>query len=281
MSLALVTVIHDSAPELERMLASVRRFVEPFPQVIVVDSGSSDDGAQRAAAWGAEVVRLDGNPGFGTANNAGVQRAEGDIVALLNPDIELLDGGLPALADAARLRDGLHVPRLLSADGTVQDTAHPVPGTPIGLVRALSPGPLRRAIGERRVGWAIAAAMVARTETLRALGPFDPRAFLFFEDLDLCLRAGRSGVPTVLHPGIRLSHAGGHSTRPAFGGEPIELQVGRRREVVGASLGPHALRRDDVAQLLEHGIRAVRSRDRAYLRAIRRARSRERQNSPS
>jgi len=124
----------------------------------------------------------------------------------------------------------------------------------------------------RRVGWAIAAVVAARTDTLRRLGPFDPAAFLFFEDLELCLRAAAAGVPTELHPEIALRHAGGHSTRPAYHGEPHELLARRRREVVGAHLGRRALALDDLAQGVTFASRALahrgRDRERAQLRAL-------------
>jgi GT2 family glycosyltransferase len=137
------------------------------------------------------------------------------------------------------------------------------------------PAPLReraephRADAPRTVGWAIAAAVIARTSTLRDLGPFDPVDFLFYEDLDLCLRARARGVPTELHPEIRLLHAGGHATGPAFGGEPHELLAARRRAVVGARLGPRALALDDAAQALTFATRA------AARRALRRDAGRE------
>jgi GT2 family glycosyltransferase len=120
-------------------------------------------------------------------------------------------------------------------------------------------------IGEQKPAWATAAAIVALTETLRRLGPFDPTIILFGEDLDLCLRARALGIPTVLHRDVELVHAGGHST----GAEDIPLRVARHRDTVGARLGSAAQRRDDVIQLLEHGARAFRARDRAYVRAIR------------
>jgi N-acetylglucosaminyl-diphospho-decaprenol L-rhamnosyltransferase len=257
-SVTVLSVIHDSADHLRRMLASLDTADH---QLIVVDTGSSDDGAAIARAAGAEIVDLPHNPGFGAANNAGLERATGDVTAMLNPDIVLAPGALRALAGAARARDALHVPRLRDPDGTPQDSVHPLPGARLNLLRAIAPGPIRRRLGERAQGWAIAAAMVARTGTLRALGPFDPGAFLFFEDLDLCLRAGAAGVPVALHRDVAVTHAGGHST----GAEDIALQVRRRREVVGEERWA----RDRRALLLEHGLRAWRPRDRGYVRALR------------
>jgi len=277
-ALTIVTVLHDSAAEVEALIASVRRHLgAEMPRIVAVDSGSTDDGPARAEVAGAEVVRLDGNPGFGAANNAGVALAETAITALLNPDITLEDDGLLRLADAARTTDALHVPRLRGTDGHVQDSAHALPGTRRELLRALAPGPLRAepwrtARATRPVGWAIAAAVVARTSTLASLGPFDPTAFLFYEDLELCLHARATGIPTILHPDVALTHAGAHSTRPAYGGEPVATLVGRRRHVIGEHLGASALRRDDAAQVLTHALRAFRARDRAFLRATVRAR---------
>ena len=265
--ISVVTVIHNSAEHLTRLLASLGAHA-PGAQVIVVDSGSSDDGAQIAEERGAEVVDLPDNPGYGAGNNAGVQRARHDVTALLNPDVELLDGGMLELARRVD-GDALLYPRLLNPDGSVQDSAHPRPGTASEVARALLPSRLApqpyRAKTKTTIGWAIAAALVARTETLKRLGPFDPDAFLFYEDLALSLRAERC----ELHPDIALRHVGGHST----GSDRLSVEATRRREVVGERLGAKALRNDDVAQALTFVRAGVRSRRaREQLRALRVAR---------
>jgi N-acetylglucosaminyl-diphospho-decaprenol L-rhamnosyltransferase len=283
-ALSIVTVLHQSAPELPRLLGSIDAHLHPRPEIVAVDSGSTDGGADLAREAGAEVIVLEGNLGFGAATNTGVRQARNDVTALLNPDCELLDGSLAELAARAATTDALLVPRLLDPDGSPQRSAHPLPGRPASLLRAVLPGPAlpqpHRARRTRAVGWAIAACLVARTELLQRLGPFDPDAFLFYEDLDLCLRAREAGVPTVLHPDVRVRHLGGRSTERAFGAEPFELQARRRREVVGARLGRGALRVDDAAQALTFGLRAAVGRDRrrsvAALNALRAARADQR-----
>jgi N-acetylglucosaminyl-diphospho-decaprenol L-rhamnosyltransferase len=279
-SFTIVTVLHDSAPELAQLLRSVRDQLPDDTQLVAVDSGSCDNGPALATAAGAEVIVLDGNPGFGAASNAGVARARHDVTVLLNPDCELRDAGLAALAARAAGFEALLVPRLIEADGALQRSAHPLPGRPSALVRAVLPTRAlpqpHRARRPRPVGWAIAACLAAPTALLRRLGPFDPEAFLFYEDMDLCLRAHAAGVPTILHPEVVVRHLGGRSTARAFGGEAFELQARRRREVVGARLGPRALRIDDGAQALTFGLRAAVGRERgrnlAALRALRAAR---------
>ncbi|HEV7751389.1 MAG TPA: glycosyltransferase family 2 protein [Baekduia sp.] len=284
---AIVCVLHDSAADLRRLLASLG----PDIHVVVVDAGSSDDGPQLARDWGAEVIEA-GDVGFGAANNLGLERVGSTVTLLLNPDIVVHEPGvLDRLARHARREDALHAPRLLNPDGSVQHSAHPEPGGASALLPALVhpralPAPLRlradpwRAAEQRPVGWAIAAALAARTDTLRRLGPFDPQQFLFYEDLDLALRARDAGVPTILHPDLTLEHRGGHSTGPAYGGEPLELLARRRREVIGRHRGTRALALDDVAQGLTFATRAAArallrraaGRELAQLRALRAAR---------
>jgi GT2 family glycosyltransferase len=287
-----VTVLHDSAAPLRALLASLAAHHDPPPPVVAADSGSRDDGAHVARAAGATVVDLPGNPGFGAANNAALERVTTPVTVLCNPDVEVRDDALSRLAAAASAQDALHVPRLVGRDGRVEDSAHPVPGGAAGLVAAVLPPralprparerlqPWRAAPGAapRRVGWAIAACVAARTQTLRELGPFDPAAFLFYEDLDLCLRAAQTGRPTILHPGLTVVHAGRHSTGPALG-PAHEQQARRRREVVRARLGTRALALDDAAQALTFATRAAvkglagaGARERAQLRALRAAR---------
>ena len=287
---AIVTVIHDSEAELAALLDSIERTLPDRPELVVVDSGSRDGGPELARGWGAELVELGANLGFGAGCNAGVARVATPVTALVNPDVELPDDGLAKLADDARDGSAILAPRLLNADGSVQDSAHPRPGTLEGLVPALVPRPLLpgrlrrryepwRSDDPRAVGWALGACLVARTDLLLRLGPFDPGAFLFYEDLDLCMRAADAGVPTVLRPDVAVRHAGGTSVARALSGEALELRARRRRAVM-AGRGRRALLLDDAAQAATFATRAaVRallrrggSRERAQLRALRAAR---------
>jgi N-acetylglucosaminyl-diphospho-decaprenol L-rhamnosyltransferase len=267
MPFSVVTVLHDSAPELVAMLHSIDAHLDPRPQVIAVDAGSRDGGPDEAGNWGAVVVGMAGDPGFGAACNAGLERATHDVTVLLNPDCRLVDDSLARLAAVVHAHPGaLHAPRLLNRDRTVQRSAHPVPGT-VGAVAAATVHPplLPRAIRERiepyradrprTVGWAIAACLAADTATLRRLGPFDPVAHLFAEDMDLCLRARASGIRTVLHPDLRIVHTGGHATMRD--GEPFDTLARRRRTVIAATRGRRALVLDDLAQGMTFTTRAA------------------------
>jgi glycosyltransferase involved in cell wall biosynthesis/GT2 family glycosyltransferase len=265
--MALVTVTHNSAAAVDRLLRSVDTHL-PGARVIVVDSGSIDGSGTvaRAAAPRATVLELGENVGFGRASNIGVEAVEEPICVLINPDAELVDGSLADLAAellAPGVPEQILAPAVLSPDGSRQQTGHLDPDSPLLWLKALVPpaalpAPLRvmvdpwRSQRSRRVGWAVGACLVAPTVTLRRLGPFDERIFLFGEDLDLGLRAADAGVETVFRPDARVVHLDAHSTEPTFGGEPYELLARQRRAVIGERRGEEAAQRDDQISLLTY-----------------------------
>jgi GT2 family glycosyltransferase/glycosyltransferase involved in cell wall biosynthesis len=293
----LLTVTHNSAEELAALLRSVRRHL-PGSRVVVVDSASSDNTvaiARRGTpAVEVEVVALANNVGFGRGCNIGLERVLTQVTALVNPDVELLDDSLLGLAaETLRIdRPGrLLAPLVLTPDGSRQDSVHPLPTSPADLARALIPPALLpgragsalapwRASSPRRVGWAVGCAIVARTDTLRRLGPFDERIFMYGEDLDLGVTAAASGVETWFWPHGRVLHHGAHSTQVAFSGEPYERLARARHDAVRRRLGPRRARIDDTAQAVTFASRlAVKrllrrdaGRERLQLEAIERIR---------
>jgi glycosyltransferase involved in cell wall biosynthesis/GT2 family glycosyltransferase len=285
--LAVLTVTHNSARELPGLVRSVRRHL-PGARVLVVDSASADGSAELARSLGADVITLTENVGFGRACNRGLEAVDEPATALLNPDVELIDDSLLALVAEAGRADRpprLLAPLVLNVDGTRQQTAHPVPGSAADLIRALVPpvlvpGPALapwRARRPRRVGWAVGAALVARTDVLRRLGPFDPAIFMYGEDLELGLRAAAAGIPTWFWPAGRVVHGGAHASEAAYGGEPFEVLARGRHDVVANRLGDARARRDDRAQALtfasrgalKRALRRPAERERAQLAAVR------------
>ncbi len=263
-SLAVVTVTHDSAAMLERLLASMSRRL-PGVEIVVVDCASRDHSLAVARSHGGvTAIELEENVGFGRACNRGVAHVRAPVTALLNPDVEVLDDSLLELAAEALREDRpprLLAPRVLNSDGSLQDTVHPCPGSPADLVRSLLPPaalPGRagvalapwRAESPRRVGWAVGCALVARTRTLRELGPFDESTFMYGEDLELALHARQRGIATWLWPSARVIHRRAHATGPAFGGEAFERLARARHQAVRGRLGPRWAEVDAGAQMI-------------------------------
>ncbi len=292
--LALVTVTHNSAPELEGLLRSHQQHLPGVP-LIVVDAGSDDDSVEIARRYEtADVVPLEQNVGFGRGCNDGLRAVRAPVSVLINPDVEFVDDSLLLLAAEAVRTDRperVLAPLVLYPSGARQDSVHPAPTSPADLLRSLVPPaavpgrlgiPLApwRAVRPRRVGWAVGCALVARTATFRRLGPFEERFFLYGEDLDLGLKAREAGVETWFWPQARVVHHRAASTARAFGEEPVELLASTRREAIAGRLGLRRARIDDAAQALTFASRAlVKSalgrdarRERHQLEGLRRAR---------
>jgi N-acetylglucosaminyl-diphospho-decaprenol L-rhamnosyltransferase len=261
--LAIVTVTHNSAPELAALLRSVERHL-PLAHVVVADNASQDDSVAVARSFAGRitVLELEQNHGFGVACNIALRTVREPVAGLLNPDVELLDQSLLELARELGRPAGearILAPIVLRPDGSRQDSVHPVPTSAADLLRAvippgLVPGRLGiplapwRADRPRRVGWAVGCALIARTATLERLGPFDEQIFLYGEDLELGLRSAAAGIETWFWPTARVLHRGAHSSRAAFGGEPFERLAQARHDVIQRRLGSGRARGDDLAQ---------------------------------
>jgi glycosyltransferase involved in cell wall biosynthesis len=72
-------------------------------EVIVVNDGSSDETSERAAAWGARVIDLPENRGYGAALKVGIAASTADFIAIIDADGTYPPETIPALM--ARLGD--------------------------------------------------------------------------------------------------------------------------------------------------------------------------------
>lgn len=266
---SVVVVTWNSARELPALFGSARRHLARQPEWIVVDNGSSDDTLDIAADLmpEARVMALGENRGFSGANNIGVRQASGDVVVLLNPDVELVDGSLDGLAALAASTGALCGGRLLNPDGSSQISAHPAVGSGWALATAFLPwqamprGLRRRCVPWRvderlEVGWLSGACLAARRTVLTALGPFDERLHLFGEDIDLGVRAATLGVPRIYAPDVcRVIHEGGRSTVQRFTDDGLLRKVTARRWVARERLGAARAAGDLGCEVLIHGTR--------------------------
>ena len=92
LKVSIVIPLYNKAPYIERALHSIRAQTLSDFEVIVVDDGSTDDGASIVAAYSDPRVRLirQSNAGPGPARNAGIAEAKGEFIAFLDADDEWL-----------------------------------------------------------------------------------------------------------------------------------------------------------------------------------------------
>lgn len=200
-------------------LASLYADGYPCLSVVVVDNGSVDDSVPsiRAAYPDAIVLEAGRNLGFTGGNNVGILYAldhGADYVYLLNNDTTIEAGSLEKLAAAAEghARAGIVAPIMHYADrpGEVW-----FGGSSLDIGRGLAlhdhsdvPAVLEP---PREIPWVTGCAMLVRAEALRALGGFDERYYLYFEDVDLSVRVRKLGCTIVLVPSARIYHKCGQT----------------------------------------------------------------------
>lgn len=112
MKVSVVIPAYNSSRTLRELLESIEESREQDFEVIVVDDGSTDDGAEAAASLGARVVRLERNSGPAVARNAGVKAAQGEIILFLDSDVRLKPGLIAHVAGRMEAE-----PELLALNG--------------------------------------------------------------------------------------------------------------------------------------------------------------------
>jgi mycofactocin glycosyltransferase len=193
-----VTVVVPALVLGESALAEIVRCCAGVAGVIAVDDASDPP---VTAVAGSRVLRLRTNAGPAVARNAGLGAVRTPLVAFVDTDVRLEPGWLRSLlGHFADDRVGLVAPRVASAPGAGPVARYEQGHSPLDL----GPEPGRIAPGTR-LSYVPAAAIVVRTEALRAIGGFD-RSLRFGEDVDAVWRLVEAGWRCRYEPASVVQH---------------------------------------------------------------------------
>jgi N-acetylglucosaminyl-diphospho-decaprenol L-rhamnosyltransferase len=194
---------------LVRTLRSLQAQSRPV-DVVVVDNGSFDGTAELVRSEFPQValLALGENLGFGPALNRAVGEHPADPLILLNNDVEceprfveaLLDAAAGEVESVAGVLVQEEAPELIDSAGVVADR------TLMGF-DYLHGEPLEAAETAADPLGPTGGAALYRLDAFRAVGGFDERIFLYYEDLDLALRLRAAGARSRLAAGARAVHA--------------------------------------------------------------------------
>lgn len=198
-------------------------------RVTVVDNASTDSSCDGLdAALPLRVIRNADNRGFGAACNQGAAGSDADLILFLNPDTRLQAGSLerPAafLQAPANGRVGIVGIQLVDAQGHVARNCARAPsawstvGISLGLDRLLPwifpPHFMREWPHDetRVVDQVMGAFFLVRRTVFDAIGGFDERFFVYYEDLDFAQRARALGWSSVYLASAQAFHRGQGTT---------------------------------------------------------------------
>lgn len=225
-----VTVSYGSEGVLDQFFASLESASSSDLKVVVADN-RPDAGApvrELAERYGVAYLPMSANLGYGGAMNAAVRTLPADIpwVLVSNPDIEIHPGAIDELVRVGEsdARIGAVGP-LVETDGEIYPSARAIPSLRMGLGHALfaniwpsNPWSRRyhsdneRPPRERDAGWLSGSCLLIRREAFDAVGGFDDRFFMYFEDVDLGYRLAKAGWRNRYAPSATVMHSGAHST---------------------------------------------------------------------
>ena len=200
-------------------------------EILVVDNGSTDGSPEMVEQEFPQVrlFRSKTNLGFGAANNLALAEAKGRYFVLLNSDAFFQPGALElAIRHMDETPDcGVGGARLVGRDGALQPSArrfHSILRDMLVLTGLAAKRPQSRIFGAfdrtwadpdqaAAVDWVPGAFSILRPEAIARVGMFDPAFFLYYEEVDLCLRIRQAGYTVWYWPDVVVIHVGGESSR--------------------------------------------------------------------
>lgn len=218
-------LLRECLQSVERESAGLRT------EVLVVDNQSRDGSPEMIEREfpAVRLLRSQENLGFGAANNLALSAARGRYAVLLNSDAFLCPNALRLAVEQMDRHPeaGLAGARLVGRDFSWQPSARMFPNifTDAFVFTGLAGRyPKSRIFGRSdrtwadpleaaEVDWVPGAFSILRAEALAKVGAFDPRFFLYLEEVDLCRRMKQAGYRIWYWPEIVVIHLGGESSR--------------------------------------------------------------------
>ena len=233
-SVSVIIVSWNAKDYLEKCLDSLAINGGRYPlEIIVVDNDSSDGSPELVEKRYPQVrlIRSGSNLGFAKANNIGLAQSSGDVLLLVNSDVEVLPGCIDGLvrhlqSDASV---GMAGPRITGGDGLLQRSCRSFPTLWNMLCRALG---LDTVLGKWKLFSGYSMRYWSQTETrpvdiltgcfwavkrqaYEEVGGLDEAFFIYGEDMDWCKRFWMKGWKLTFLATSRAIHYGGGSSRNA------------------------------------------------------------------
>ncbi len=222
--LSIVIVSHNTRLLLKRCLDTMYSSLSRAPftyEVIVVENNSTDGTLKMLKSYkSVKIILNPSNYGYGKANNQGIMSARGEVILLLNSDIEVLNNAIGVLFAffLAQPQNSFVGGKLFNLDLTPQPSCGPAYSLKNIFVALFLKGDFR---GNTRyspdttteVDWIMGSCMMFHKSITKEVGYFDENIFMYMDEIDLQYRAKKLGYRIIFYPEAKFIHVGSGSSK--------------------------------------------------------------------
>lgn len=238
MLLSIIVTNHQTPELLKLCLESIKMAAAGLDyEIIVVDSEAQDATAEIIGEYICDqhinLISFKKNQGYAKLVNAGLLKARGEYIIILNADLILFSDSLQKMIECLESdsKIGILGPKLLNFNGTVQDSCFRFYRPLTVLYRRTFLGKTKKGKADLDrflmrdfdrasicdVDWLLGAALMVRSKAFDGVGLMDEKFFLYFEDVDWCRRFARAGWRVVYYPEAKMHHYHGRISKKSGG----------------------------------------------------------------
>jgi len=230
--LDIIIVNYNSGSYLKKCLGSLFKYPENLnyiDNIIIINNGSTDDSLkiESPPKYNIKVIKNEYNIGFAAACNQGAKLSNARYLLFLNPDTQLFAESIEkplSFLESPENRDvAILGVQLVDQHNQILRTCARFPTLKTFLMKSLGLSKIFHRFDHFMFEWdhketrfvdqVIGAFFLIRRKTFEELGGFDERFFVYFEELDLSLRAAQNGWKSIYYVEAQALHEGAGSSR--------------------------------------------------------------------
>lgn len=229
--MSVIIVNYNTLDITKNCLSSIKQFTSGITYEIILVDNASCDGSKEFFSSIDDITYIwsNDNIGFGKANNLGFNQSRGRYVLLLNSDTLILNNALKLFVDIADAEPDKNVGcwgcMLIDRNGHLTHSYGEFPTIWKDLFKETILIPYSKFTGNAEclrqgvtnpkspVDYIIGADLLIKREVIEQLGLFDPRFFMYNEDVELQWRYHQHGIKRKIINGPMIKHLEGGSAK--------------------------------------------------------------------
>jgi len=216
-------VSHQQFHMVKRLLDDLNQYVRGinFEVILTINLNETIIESDLEYPFSIRIIKNRFPKGFGANHNQAFKQALGDCFCVLNPDVRLRNNPFEFLQNDLIENSGAVIaPIVLSPDLSIEDSVRYFP-TIQSLVKKLFKQYEGKYIFSENsptqtVDWVAGMFMLFKSKDFSAIGEFDERFFLYYEDVDICARLWRSGKKVLVCPKVFIIHDAQRQSRKSL-----------------------------------------------------------------